>query len=135
MKKLKSKECRKCKNVLGIESFHMNYACVGYRTNACKECIKDYNAKRALIKKHNTLQPIKREKIGFSPIKVKANPAVYRAILKGKLIRPCICDNCGNKNKIIAHHCDYSKPLEVNWLCRFCHSDWHILNGEGLNGR
>lgn len=31
---------------------------------------------------------------------------------------------CGSQ-KVEAHHNDYSKPLEVVWLCRKCHADLH----------
>ena len=54
-------------------------------------------------------------------VKRKANRAVQRAIVSGKLIRPTSCEECGSAGKIDAHHEDYSKPLEVNWLCKKCH--------------
>lgn len=57
----------------------------------------------------------------FDPIKDKAQNIVYGAIKSGKLTRPSICERCGNNCKPDAHHSDYSKPLEVEWLCRRCH--------------
>lgn len=44
------------------------------------------------------------------------------------------CEVCGSDETIVAHHCDYDKPLVVMWLCAKHHSEWHDLNGEGLNG-
>ena len=49
-----------------------------------------------------------------------------RAILKnavkiGVIIRPNKCSNCKIRCKPRGHHSDYSKPLEVKWLCRNCH--------------
>jgi hypothetical protein len=38
---------------------------------------------------------------------------------RGKLI-PQSCWRCGDP-KAQKHHPDYSKPLEVEWLCRTCH--------------
>jgi hypothetical protein len=51
-----------------------------------------------------------------------AHIIVGNALRHGKLIRqPCACGN----PKSEAHHEDYSKPLEVVWLCRRCHIDLH----------
>lgn len=38
-----------------------------------------------------------------------------------KIIRPSVCTKCKRKCRIEGHHEDYSKPLEVIWLCRSCH--------------
>ncbi len=68
---------------------------------------------------------------------------VSRAIRKGVLIQQP-CEDCGDyglrddgKNKVQAHHDDYSKPLDVRWLCRKCHYQWHSNNeaiGENEKG-
>ncbi len=55
---------------------------------------------------------------------------VQKAIKSGRLEKKP-CEVCGDE-KSQAHHCDYAKPLEVIWLCRSCHADWHIAN-EPLN--
>ena len=38
------------------------------------------------------------------------------------------CEACGTTEKLIRHHDDYSKPLEVRILCRTCHANWHHHN-------
>jgi hypothetical protein len=43
----------------------------------------------------------------------------------GKVIKPDVCVKCNEVKKLEAHHDDYSKPLEVLWMCRPCHSDHH----------
>ena len=35
------------------------------------------------------------------------------------------CENCGATEKLVKHHPDYSKPLEVVTLCRICHKKAH----------
>jgi len=63
--------------------------------------------------------------------KVKAHHAVQYALRVGKLIRPDKCSRCGvipssridGVTGIHAHHNDYSKPLQVEWLCAFCHGN------------
>lgn len=42
---------------------------------------------------------------------------------RGKLI-PKPCEVCGSLN-VQKHHDDYSKPLEVRWLCRDHHHEHH----------
>jgi len=46
-----------------------------------------------------------------------------RAVKSGKIIK-LNCKQCGNINTQ-AHHEDYSKPLEVIWLCKNCHMEHH----------
>lgn len=43
----------------------------------------------------------------------------------GKMIRPTECSKCGSNIKIQQHHKDYSKPLDVIWLCNICHGLEH----------
>ena len=50
---------------------------------------------------------------------------VRNAIKSGKLVRPTNCSNCNKEGRIEAHHDDYTKPLEIRWLCRSCHSEHH----------
>lgn len=56
------------------------------------------------------------------------------AIKSGKLTR-LPCESCG-ATKSEAHHEDYSKPLEVKWLCRKCHGaahrKSHCIHGHAL---
>ena len=52
-----------------------------------------------------------------------ARRSVYRAIKSGKIIR-MPCERCGEQ-KVEAHHDDYSKRLEVRWLCIKHHNLQH----------
>jgi hypothetical protein len=51
---------------------------------------------------------------------------VARAITSNKILKQP-CEICGNV-KVDAHHDDYYKPLEVRWLCRSHHVEWHKNN-------
>lgn len=55
------------------------------------------------------------------PEKTKAQRAVFVAKRNGSLEQKP-CEVCG-KRKSEAHHEDYSKPLEVTWLCRKHHQE------------
>lgn len=56
----------------------------------------------------------------------KAHQEVATALKKG-LIKKSPCEICGDKI-VEAHHDDYTKPLDVRWLCKKCHMKWHRLN-------
>lgn len=43
--------------------------------------------------------------------------------MSGALV-PLPCAVCGAK-KVQAHHHDYSRPLDVEWLCFACHQAAH----------
>lgn len=53
----------------------------------------------------------------------RAHHLVDKAIRQGELTR-LPCEVCGAE-KVDAHHDDYSKPLDVRWLCRFHHLQYH----------
>jgi len=53
----------------------------------------------------------------------EARWAVNRAVASGRLQR-LPCEVCGYP-RTDAHHHDYSKPLDIRWLCRSCHAAEH----------
>jgi hypothetical protein len=55
------------------------------------------------------------------PEKTSARNIVYQRIHDGTLLRPDQCSRCLIECKPEAHHSDYSKPLDITWLCRSCH--------------
>lgn len=57
------------------------------------------------------------------PEKELARKAVRNALKRGQLKRTP-CEKCGEP-KSEGHHDDYSKPLEVRWLCRRHHIEHH----------
>jgi len=57
------------------------------------------------------------------------------AIRKGIVEKKTHCEICNDtgtfkdgRSKIQAHHSDYNKPLDVEWLCQNCHHKWHKEN-------
>lgn len=60
-----------------------------------------------------------------NPEKHAAQRAAYEATVRGTLVRPATCSRCPNGSPH-AHHDDYSKPLDVIWLCKECHVAHHV---------
>lgn len=52
-----------------------------------------------------------------------ARREIRKMIEQGKIERGA-CEKCGKPNGQ-AHHEDYSKPLDVIWLCSACHGKAH----------
>ena len=118
-----------------------------YRRDNLQKC-KDYDKKRfkddpRVIARHkkyaateNGKQKGNKSKNKYTvnnAIKKGASNLVNNAVRDGRLIkRPC--EVCGSVKRIHGHHCDYSKPLEVIWLCSLHHREWHDKNGSGING-
>jgi hypothetical protein len=46
------------------------------------------------------------------------------AIERGEIVRADACENCAGPRPV-PHHDDYSRPLDVRWLCRRCHQLHH----------
>jgi hypothetical protein len=61
-----------------------------------------------------------------NPEKVKAKSKVLDAKRAGRLVPPTGCEACGSEVTLHAHHWDYSRPLDVKWLCPACHHAEHI---------
>jgi len=57
-----------------------------------------------------------------NPIEKMRNKArrKVRTALASKKIKKLDCIVCGHWD-VQAHHIDYSKPLEIRWLCKACH--------------
>jgi len=62
----------------------------------------------------------------------KARGILNKRIQSGKIINPNKCSECGEEGYSEAHHEDYSRPLDVIWLCKLCHEEIHHSN-EGRN--
>jgi len=58
----------------------------------------------------------------------RAMSIVHIAVKSGKIIKPILCERCNETKRLYAHHKDYSKPLEVLWLCASCHKITHQID-------
>jgi hypothetical protein len=97
----------------------------------CHQCGKPFEARNRRAKycdgpcyRAKEAAYSKRARASWSPERRRAGATVQTAIYNGSLIRRP-CEVCGTKRQIDAHHDDYSKPLEVRWLCRHHHRLHH----------
>jgi hypothetical protein len=95
----------------------------GYAANA--------EAERERCRRWRLLNPTKhmecvQNAIQQHPERERARQMLRSAIRRGLVARPSVCSGCGNEQaRIEAHHADYGRPFEVEWLCRLCHGKRH----------
>lgn len=105
--------CKKCISIITILHYHKNKERILRLSKERYNNNKEYYIKKA----------IKRKKL--FPEQIKANKAVHRATVSGKLKR-LPCEVCGKK-ETEGHHESYKKEdwLNVRWLCREHHMKEH----------
>lgn len=148
------KQCKKCGKTKLLTEFYKDKSMLDGLLNQCRECVNARCKKRRIENKdyvrwfdrQRYLQPIRRKQVlkaadkynknnremlakrsrdwqKNNPEKYAAHLIVKNAMNAGFLKRqPCL--KCGNP-KSEAHHEDYTKPLDVTWLCDSHHVRRH----------
>lgn len=129
------KTCFKCGASKARSEFYKHPKMADGLLGKCKSCTKSDVAARRDAKhadvcaydRQRSREPGRRARVvGYqraararSPERRAAHQAVHRALKAGKLTRgPCL--HCGDP-RVQAHHRDYSRPLDVVWVCFACH--------------
>lgn len=133
------KTCSACLQAKERDEFQKRAASVDGLTAACKKCLQARDKARYPGEKENRLASHKEYKKtpagraaynrahanwdDRNPERRKAQWKVSNALRDGRLQRdPCHC--CGDL-EVEAHHPDYSRPLDVVWLCIKDHKQLH----------
>jgi ribosomal protein S27AE len=67
-----------------------------------------------------------------NPEKRAAHLILASAVLRGLVNKPNECSKCGAGGRIDGHHHDYTRPIDVTWLCRQCHVSEHKALREAI---
>lgn len=133
------KICSRCKLPKSLNEFYVSSQSPDGAMGKCKEC-KKVEARAYYREKHEERREYDRKRTRTATRRAakleyqrrrrknksshyRANMAVNNAIRDGRLKRGP-CEKCG-AIKAEAHHDDYSKPLEVRWLCLKHHREHH----------
>lgn len=113
------KTCKQCAAEKQIERFSSFTGANGrtYLRGSCKECRLRANTG---LRRNWRAENYERNAMAH-----RAQESVARAIRNGSLVRPASCEECGQVSpRIHAAHRDYSRRLDVRWLCVSCHNRW-----------
>lgn len=132
------KTCFKCGKTLPLDDFYRHAKMKDGHLNKCKACTRKDNKEnrynhidyyRNYDSMRQKTERRKSWKITYQRIVRKTHPEKYhcrqifgKALKKGLVIKQP-CEICGLLENIEGHHEDYSKPLDVIWLC-FKHHRW-----------
>jgi len=147
------KACFKCGVIKPLQDYYKHKKMSDGHLNKCKVCTKSDVAKHRMenidkVREYDRNRPNKAERArkqseylktprgkevalkstrNFRKDKIKygAHCAVNNALRDGRMLKPSNCENCGIECNPHGHHDDYSKALDVRWLCTKCHTDFH----------
>lgn len=159
------KRCSKCGETKAVEEFHRRPRASDGLTSWCGECgrnsSREWHARnaarvrrarreeyaedleasrarnRARFRQRGELN-VRYERERASTPELKARQALRHAVQSGAVQKPSTCEVCGGEvesRRLHGHHEDYSKPLDVEWLCTLCHGARHRLDNEDLQKR
>jgi hypothetical protein len=147
------KECTNCKIEKDVKYFYKRKNGL-YGTHAqCRSClidknktyrnknkekisIRDFMYREKLKEKYKGCAPRtivrlpERSILGFERYAEKKMQLLAGSLLNygiriGMIKKPDCCSICKSKGEIQGHHPDYSKPLQVIWVCIKCHMKFH----------
>ena len=151
-------QCKGCERHLDADAFYVSNSsrckeCVKARVrenrDANKDCYRNYDRKRYREQPHRQeaarqsaqseaglrAQRAYKERLRRqNPEKLTARTVLNNAIRDGKIARGEACFFCGSDHRLQGHHPDYSRPLDVFWLCQPCHGKLHTVNGDFRRG-
>lgn len=120
------KRCATCKEEKPFDDFHRYSRSKDGLQAACKSCMIEAVTK---WQRANTdrVRKISKKFKKSHPEQNRAHVKVRAAIKSGELKKPDQCEHCNSSDVFLeGHHHDYSKPLDVTWLCRTCHMKEHV---------
>lgn len=150
-----TKSCKKCGEVKSLLHFYKHPKATDGRDSSCKECRKkavrenraknieyyrEYDAMRFQRDAHRreankayaktdagkrSSAKARKKWLDANPEKRAAHVILNNRVQGGYIEKPDTCQECGAGGRIHGHHKDYSKPLEVDWLCATCHAKRH----------
>ena len=143
------KHCCKCEELKSKNDFGFYSNSKDGLRGECKDCRKTYSdTNKDMIKRQKQIyydtnrgrllvklnQNRKKYKYQYTIDERVKNPVRYKALKSYKIYNrnKTSCIICNDEHSE-AHHEDYTKPLEVIWLCKTHHGELHRNKRRGIN--
>jgi len=148
-----TKECNRCGEAKPLDNFFNEPRVKSGKAGLCKGCIyvaqmqwKKDNPEKVIAGRKQYRQrqkdvldpelakkmtPKERARHKRQLKKWHAWDLMHSALRHGRLFKGN-CEVCGTDVKVEGHHQDYSKPLEVTWLCTKHHVAWHVAERKRI---
>jgi hypothetical protein len=139
------KPCICCGEEKSLADFYPHPQMADGHLNKCKPCVRRYQqeryrylfdtdpAFRAKQRQRNRRRMRSQKARQRDRERRQANIALNNAVRDGRVEQPELCSVCGKEPEVRmeAHHEDYSKPFDVEWLCSICHGKRHRIDPQG----
>lgn len=135
------KTCFKCGETKDISLFYVHKYNSDGHLGKCIECtkkdvseyrrknitkIREYDKKRSRLPHRIALKIEESKKYkARHPLRSRQVLKVSRAVRNGTIKKPKNCEVCGQTKRLVGHHKDYTRPLDVVWVCQPCHKALH----------
>lgn len=140
------KACFKCGETKPLDAFYKHPMMADGHLNKCAECTKAdahrtrvarieyYKAYDRMRNKQPRRVEARKERAKANPtarperdpVKRAARVALGNALKRGDVMKPPECQICAVANdRLHGHHEDYTRPLDVIWVCAACHAFIH----------
>lgn len=119
--------CSSCKEDKPIREFARNRAAQLGREYWCYPCKRQkHKLQQRKHYKENINKERERSRLKAKTLTGQSRQIFRNALAGGKVKRFNCCADCKTNNGVMhGHHEDYNKPLDVIWLCSFCHGKRH----------
>jgi hypothetical protein len=147
------KNCRTCGAAKPLDEFYRHPSSASRRQASCKACQKRRAAEwqqahkgrhrdsvaawkathPEQVRRYEAAGRVRQDEAhqAFVRTVVSVASTVRRAIKSGVLVPPDQCGGCARPSvRLDAVHEDYSRPLDITWLCRRCHYHWSLARRQ-----
>ncbi len=127
-----TKLCSSCQREQATTEFGIRRRALDGLQVWCRDCMREYQ--RVFARNHRDPKKHREAAARYrmrNRHKVLAQSKVKAAMKSGRIAVPLWCQQCHCVTQLEAHHSDYSKPLDVLWLCTTCHGLAHRSNRGG----